>query len=153
MVNAYDTLQGSAFNNAVISTLNTPTNYSGFYAQVVQIVAPLDVPVVQFDQLVVTVTVVFNDTSKRTYTFNKANKTFEAVANTAIDSSGNTIPESKPRNGAMFFGDPRHPYNIPNIITILGGVPSAHDGQCWEEVWQTPGDPNGGGKLICVNNP
>jgi len=153
-VNAYDTLQYSALGNGIINMLNSPSTYAGVYAQVVKLVDPIDPPLIKLDKLTATVTVVFHDKSKRTYQYNKDLETYAPVDNTAIDSAGNTIPEKKPHSGAGFFGDPAHPYNLPNIITILNAEPpSFKDETCLEEVWVDDPKMSGGGTLTCVKSP
>jgi len=152
--NAYDTLQFSKFNNAILNMLNNPSTYSGATAQITQILEGVDVPGIKLDKLSSTVTVIFHDKSKRTYQFDKNLNTYKEVANSAIDSAGNTIPESKPHNGAGFFGDPNHVYNLPNIITILNAdPPTFKDTTCLEEVWVDDPKMSGGGTLTCVKSP
>lgn len=152
--NAYDTLVSSSQNNFVISLLNNPSTYSGAYATLVGLLAPTDVPVIKVDKIQAVVVVTFHDKSHRTYQFDKILDTYAPVANTAVDSAGNTIPESKPRNGAQFTGDPAHPYNIPNIITILNAdPPTFKDVDCLEEVWTDDPKMSGGGTLTCVKSP
>lgn len=153
-VNAYDTMVFSKLNVPVINMLNNPSTYSGATGQIVEILEGVEVPGIKLDKLNSTVVVTFHDKSRRTYQYDKNLNTFREVANTAYDSSNNKLPEAKPIAGTGYFSDPAHPYNIPNIVTILNAdPPTFKDTTCLEEVWVDDPKMSGGGTLTCVKSP
>ena len=92
-VNAYDVVGSSQDRNRVSDVLaNNPrmifTSVMSSYGRVIRLanIATPDVPL--------TVAVTFPDNSHVVYQFNWATKKWEYVANSAVDSHGNSIPET-----------------------------------------------------------
>jgi hypothetical protein len=146
-VNAFDTVVATQFDDDLIAYLNSPWHYSGFYAALLLFVEPLGNPIVQFDKLTITVVVVFNDHSKRTYKFDKSDRSFVASKGSARDANGNELPEVPPPQGRMYFfnRDPsQNHYDERNVTQILPVTPPGLPPKgCIQEKWD-------GQRLTCV---
>ena len=122
-VNAYDSIHASVYQNSLTSWLNQPNNYSGTLALIVSVV---NNATSYFSGVVITVTVVFHDGSKRKFSYVLANGQFEPIANSANDSDNNTLPEQRPGGPRAYFfndGPGGHPYGPGNIAVLLGVAP------------------------------
>jgi hypothetical protein len=108
-MNAYDTIGATPNNDAVIHFLNshyfTSSNVDGvnapispaFAAAAAELFNKLQVstPVLTLNpNFPIVVVVVFNDGSKRTYSFSYTNQTYQATPGTARDGHGQLIPEN-----------------------------------------------------------
>jgi hypothetical protein len=141
MVNAFDTVWVSSIDNALRTSLMSPSTYSGAVATFISVLANgVGYSVPNFS---LTVTVFFDDGSVRKYAFNQAHNQFEPVADSAKDSNGNTIPEHgrSARNQTFVWGGgiPRL-YNPGNVATLLSVEPPSipQPMQCtWDSVTTT----------------
>ena len=122
-INAYDTIHVSAYQNALINWLDNPNNYSGTLSLIVSVV---NNATSYFSGVVITVTVVFHDGSKRKFNLVLNNSQFEPIANSGIDSDTNVLPEQRPGGprGYLFNDGPSgHHYNPGNVAVLLGVAP------------------------------
>lgn len=156
LMNAYDTLGASQNENTLENYLMTyhftSSNILNFppalAAALSQLTKTLQIttPLITVNSFPTTVTVVFNDGSQRTYTFDSLHQSYVPTPGTAKDAHLNTIPEntSMATNGGIgqnygFTGG--NPYDMGNIETILRNL-------------QAQGIPvtNGsGGHIACVS--
>ena len=110
-INAWGTILNSNYNNQVIARINSPATYSGAYGLMMSVLAPINNPVVSFNQMSAVVDVVFPDGSTRSYKLNMVTNKYEPIPGSAIDSHNNTLPDSSnptPMNGTQY---------------VFGGVP------------------------------
>lgn len=127
-VNAYDTIHTGAYQVALVNWLHNPSNYGGTLALIISV---LNNATSYFSGVVITVTVVFHDGSKRKFDFVINNSQFEPVANSGTDSDTNPLPEQRPGGprGYIFNdGASGHHYNPGNVAVLLGvAPPDIHD--------------------------
>jgi hypothetical protein len=122
-VNAYDTIYTGAYQVALVDWLDNPSNYSGTLALIVSV---LNNATSYFSNVVITVTVVFHDGSKRKFDFVLNNSQFEPIANSGTDADANPLPEQRPGGprGYVFNDGPTgHHYGPGNIAVLLGVAP------------------------------
>ncbi|HET6914285.1 MAG TPA: hypothetical protein VFH71_13205 [Rhodanobacteraceae bacterium] len=139
-MNAYDTVQSSQNENAVQNYLMTYHFSSADFTQSAPALAAgfaellkslqITTPVITINNFPTTVTLTFNDGSKRTYTFDSLHGTYVPTPGTAMDAHGNTIPENTSmatNNGiGQYYGfNGGNTYDMGNIETILRNLQAA----------------------------
>lgn len=149
-MNAYDTVRSSANNQVVLNWLDSTTFSTGnTEAYVAGVVTPaltsatvallnaIKTAVISFN-IKISVTLVFNDGSQRTYTVGSSGA-WETVPNTAMDAHFNRIPESAStvanNGGSETYGFGGYPtYDQTNLSTLISlyGIPVTYGGTSGE---------------------
>lgn len=128
-VNSFDTIVGSSYQNNLTDWLEQPTHYSGAMATVISNLDTLpNVSIVNFSNMVIEVTVHFNDGSKRTFAAKDGSKVFKPVLGSARDAHNNTLKDSvtTPPAGTLYFfhgSGNDSSYDERNVIQLLPGSP------------------------------
>jgi hypothetical protein len=148
-VNAFDVLQISATDHSVSQCLATYScNFTITGAQpalnsdMYSIFTTLKSSIMDFSGLTCVIEVVFPDGSSIKYSFDKTRAEWVRIPNSAHDSHGNLLPETRP-NGSQTYvgGDGGQHYDMRNIAIIIGVPYQGHDtgsgsgGGCRFERW------------------
>ena len=141
-INAYDTLSYPHSEHEVELAL---TSYFGTSVGIME--PKIDGVVYDYENGSMVVTVTFHDRSTRKYKLSRnSDGAFFPLTNTAVDSSGNPLPESHPSNYQVytFYGNPRG-YDVTNMTMLLSPPSLPQDvGGCTSQRWD-------GEQLTCVH--